>query len=133
MSRILQFFATMCLVPIVVLADFSNDVAYIAKECLTCAHYDAFEGSLLTFAKRNNLSDNEMAARLLFIADPSNGFKSDSGIPLTREALSGICLFRNAQSALPTLEKYMLDPTTCSSVLFGYGYITGYDNRFFSL
>ncbi len=132
MSRILQFFATMCLVPIVVLADFSNDVAYIAKECLTCAHYDAFEGSLLTFAKRNNLSDNEMAARLLFIADPGNGFKSDGGLPLTREALSGICLFRNAQSALPSLEKYMLDPTTCSSVLFGYGYITGYDNRFFS-
>ena len=120
------------LVPALMRADFSDDVSYISKECLTALHYDHIKSSLLVFAKSHNLSDEEMAKRLLFIANPSNGFTNCVGCSQTQAALGAICFFRNAKSALPELEKYMLCSNTSFRALCAYGYITRYDNHFFT-
>ena len=123
----------MCLFPVPLLADFSNDVTYIAEECLSCVHLDARHGSLRIFANQRNLSDNEMADRLLFIADPANGFTNCYGTPLTRAALGGIIEFPNAVDALPALEHYISIPDTRMEALSTFGRITKHNDRFFTV
>ncbi len=133
MLRFQQVFTTICLVPVILLADFSNDVAHIAEDCLSCVHLDARHGSLRIFANQRNLSDNEMADRLLFIADPANGFTDCHGTPLTRAALGGIIEFPDAVNALPALEHYISIPDTRMEALSTFGRITKHDDRFFTI
>ena len=87
-------FISVLLAPALVLADFMEDVHYISTECLPAHHYEAIKGSLLVFAKRNKLSDDEMAARLLYIADPANGITNLSKVSLARRAIGGIFFSR---------------------------------------
>lgn len=114
-------------------ADFSNDVSYISKECLPGLHRDAIDGSLIVFAKRNNLSDVQMAERLLFIADPANGFADGAGRSQTRVALGGLCNFPDAFNAIPDLEKYIANPETRSEAICAFGYLTKYSAPFFDV
>ncbi len=125
-------FIAALLTPALALAGFLEDVAYISTECLPALHYDHIKSSLHIFAKSHNLSDDEMAQRLLFIADPANRFTDSAGCSQTQAALGAICFFRNARSALPELEKYILCPETCFSSLCAYSYITRYDTRYFT-
>ena len=101
-----------------------EDVHYISTECLPAHHYEAIKGSLLVFAKRNNLSDDEMAARLLYIADPANGITNLSKVSLARRAIGGIFFFPNAVSALPVREHYITTPETQAEAFSAYGHIT---------
>ena len=133
MSRFQQIFAISCLAPFLILADFSTDVAYIADECLSCAHLDARHGSLHVFAKDKRLTDDEMAERLLFIANPANGFTNCYGAPLTRAALGGIIEFPNAVNALPALEDYISIPDTRMEALCAFGRITKHNDHFFTV
>ena len=133
MSRLQQIFAITCLAPILMLADFSNDVAYIAEECFTVCHFDAFRGSLLAFAKRKQLSDEEMADRLLYIAANPDRFITSSEMSPERAAIGGLCFFPNAVNALPDLKKYISNPNTRSEALNAFGYITKYDDLFFDV
>ena len=132
MPRIRHALATMCLAPVILLADFSNDVAYIAENCFTVHHVDAFEGSLRVFAKRNNLSDEEMADRLLYIAANPFCFKNCSETSPVRAAVSSLYYFPNAVNALPALEKYMSIPETRFEALGAYGIITRFSDLFFT-
>ena len=130
--RMQVYVLSVCLLaPVFILADFSNDVFHISQECLPALHPDAINGSLLTFAKRNHLTDEEMAERLLFIADPANGFTDCVGRSQTRAALGGLCNFRDAFNAIPDLEKYISNPETRSESLCACGYLTKYSNHFF--
>ena len=133
MPRLQQILATACITPFLLVADFSNDVAYIADECLSCAHLDARHGSLHVFAKDKRLTDDEMAERLLFIANPGNGFTNCYGAPLTRAALGGITEFPNAVNALPALEDYISIPDTRMEALCAFGRITKHNNHFFTV
>ena len=133
MSRFQQIFSISCLAPFLILADFSTDVAYIADECLSCAHLDARHGSLHVFAKDKRLTDDEMAERLLFIANPANGFTNCYGAPLTRAALGGIIEFPNAVNALPALEDYISIPDTRMEALCAFGRITKHNDHFFTV
>ncbi len=132
MSRINRVFLAMCLFSVPSLADFSNDVTYIAEECLTMCHFDAFRDSLLVFAKDNHLSDAEMADRLLCIAANPNQFNPDTGASYVRAAISGLYFFPNAENAVSALEQYLLLPQTQIEAIGSYGKITSFDNRFFS-
>ncbi|MBQ7652439.1 MAG: hypothetical protein IJS15_15885 [Victivallales bacterium] len=114
-------------------ADLASDAAYIAEECLSHHHFEAVKGSLLVFAKQNNLSDDEMAARLLYIANPANGFTNSYGRPMSPAAIGGLCFFENANSAVPALETYIQISNTCSVALRALGYITKHDGRFFEI
>ena len=133
MSRHQQLFAISCLAPFLMLADFSNDVAYIAKECLTMCHFEAFKDSLLGFAKRNQLTDEEMAERLLCIAANPEYFKTSSEMAPDRTAIGGLCFFPDAVNALPYLEKYIINPHTRSEALNALGYLTKFDDLFFNV
>ena len=133
MSRLQQIFAISCLAPFLIMADFSNDVAFIAGECLTCVHYDAFRGSLLSFAKRNQLSDEDMAKRLLYIAANPESFKASSEFSPDRTAIGGLCFFPDAVNALPALEQYIINPHTRSEALNALGYLTKFDDLFFTV
>ena len=133
MSRLNQVFAITCFAPVLIVADFSNDVAYIAEECFTMCHFDAFRGSLLAFAKREQLSDEEMADRLLYIAANPDRFKTSSEVSPERSAIGGLCFFPNAVNALPDLEKYISKPHTRSEALNAFGYITKYGDLFFDV
>ena len=131
MSRLQQIFAISCLAPSLIFADFSNDVAHIAEECLSCVHWEARHGSLHNFAKSKSLTDDEMAERLLFIADPANKFTNCLGTPLTRAAIGGIWEFPDAKSALPDLEKYIAIPEYCLEAIGVYGMITRFNDHYF--
>ncbi len=124
--------AATALVPIILLGDFSNDVAYIARACFTVHHADAFKGSLLVFAKRNQLSDEEMAARLLYIATNPDRFKNGGETSPVQAAVSSLYYFPNATNALSALEKYMSIPETRSEAFGAYGIITRFSDRFFT-
>ncbi len=132
MTPVQHALAATALVPIVLLGDFSNDVAYIARECFTVHHADAFKGSLLVFAKRNHLSDEEMADRLLYIATNSDWFKNDGESSPVQAAVSSLYYFPNATNALPALEKYLLIPETRFEAIGAYGIITRFSDRFFT-
>ena len=132
MSRHQQIFAISCLAPFLMLADFSNDVAYIAKECFTMCHYDAFRGSLLVFAKRKHLSDEEMADRLLYIAANPDRFRASREDSPMRDAVGALYFFPNATNALTALAQYILTPETRAGAFAAYGRITRYDDRFFT-
>lgn len=133
MSRLQQIFAIACLMPVLMLADFSNDVAYIAKECLTVCHFEAFKDSLRGFAKQNQLTDEEMAERLLYIAANPESFKTSSEMALDRAAIGGLSFFTDAVNALPNLEKYIINPHTRSEALNALGYLTKFDDSFFKV
>ena len=132
MSRFQHIFAISCLAPVLILADFSNDVAYIAEECFTMCHFDAFRGSLLAFAKREQLSDEEMANRLLYIAANPDRFKASREDSPMRDAVGALYFFPNAINALTALEQYILTPETRAGAFAAYGRITRYDDRFFT-
>jgi hypothetical protein len=133
MPRLQQILVIACITPFLLQADFFNDVAYIADECLSCAHLDASRGSLHVFAKDKRLTDDEMAERLLFIANPANGFTNCYGAPLTRAALGGITEFPNAVNALPALEDYISIPDTRMEALCAFGRITKHNDHFFTV
>jgi hypothetical protein len=120
------------LVPGMLIANFTNDALRIANECLSYAHPDARHGSLRIFAEQNRLSDNEMAERLLFIAEPANGFTNCDGVLLTRAAIGGIREFHDASTALPSLEKYIAMPDYCAEAIGAYGIITRFSDRYFT-
>ena len=122
---------TICFIPFCLLSDFSNDVTYIAEECLSHVHATGRHESLRVYANRNHLTDNEMAERLLFIADATNGFTNFHGTPLTRAAIGGIWEFPDAKSALPALEKYIAIPEYCVEAIGVYGMITRFNDRYF--
>ena len=133
MSRLQLILAITCLAPVFILADFSNDVAYIAEECLTMCHFEAFKDSLRGFAKRNQLTDEEMAERLLFIAANPENFKTSSEMSPDRAAIGGLCFFPDAVNALPDLKRYIGNPHTRSEALNALGYITKFDDMFFNV
>ena len=118
------------LVPTLMRADFSDDVSYISKECLTALHYDHIKGSLLLFAKNHNLSDEEMTKRLLFIANPTNNLTVTEGQPTLCRVIGALCFFPNTDIALPVLEKYISIPSVQLEALRTYGVITKFDKRF---
>ena len=132
MPRLQQILAIACITPFFLLADFSNDVAYIAEECFTMCHFNAFRGSLLAFAKREQLSDEEMADRLLYIAANPDRFRASSEDSPMRDAVGALYFFPNAINALTALEQYILTPETRAGAFADYGRITRYDDRFFT-
>ena len=128
-----SFIAMLLAFPVPIFADFSNDVAHVVDECLSCIHLDARHGALRVFAETNHLTDDEMARRLLFIADPANGFTNCFGTPLTRAAIGGIIEFPNAVNALPALEHYISIPETRMEALCTFGRITKHNDHFFTV
>ncbi len=125
-------FIAALLAPALTLADFLEDVSYISTECLPALHYDHIKSSLHIFAKSHNLSDDEMAERLLYIADHANEITNRSEVSMARRAIGGIVFFQNAVSALPALEHYITIPETQAEAFSAYGRITKFDNRFFN-
>jgi hypothetical protein len=133
MLQLQLILAITCLVPVLILADFSNDVANIAEECLTVCHFEAYKDVLLGFAKRNQLTDEEMAERLLYIAANPESFKTSSEMSPDRAAIGGLCFFPDAVNALPDLKRYINNPHTRSEALNALGHITKYDDLFFNV
>ena len=130
MRSSLRLLTVALVAPAMMQADFSNDVSYIVEECLPALHHDSLEGTLRGFAKRNNLSDDEMAERLLFIADPANKLTVTDGQPTLSRVVGVISFFPNSDKALPVLEKLISVPSLHLEALRSYGVITKFDERF---
>ncbi len=130
MRSSLRLLTIALIAPAMMQADFSNDVSYIVEECLPALHHDSLKGALRVFAKRNNLSDDEMAERLLFIADPANKLTVTDGQPTLSRVVGVLSFFPNSDKALPVLEKLISLPSLHLEALRSYGVITKFDERF---